>query len=216
MPLTTVQYITAAIIPILLAITLHEVAHGYVANYFGDPSAKMLGRLTLNPLKHIDLFGTIIVPAILLALGGFLFGWAKPIPVNPRNLKNPRYTMIWIAAAGPLMNGILAILWAVVLKSSFSFLSTQEVVFTFLKAMALIGVQMNLILMVINLVPIPPLDGSKILMGLLPGPLAYKLSLLEPYGFFIILGLLYFGVLSAILDPILSALLESLGKVFNF
>lgn len=215
MPLTTIQYIAAAIIPILLAITLHEVAHGYVANYFGDSTAKMLGRLTLNPIKHIDIFGTIIVPAILLALGGVLFGWAKPVPVNPRNLKNPRYNMVVVAAAGPLMNGLMAILWAAILKISLVFFANQTMVFEFLKAMAMIGIQMNLILMLVNLVPIPPLDGSKVVMGLLPGPMAYKFSRLEPYGFLIILVLLYFGILSAILVPILTILINGLGALFH-
>lgn len=216
MPLSTVQYVAAAIIPILFAITLHEVAHGYVANRFGDPTAKMLGRLSLNPLKHIDLVGTIIVPVILLMLGGFLFGWAKPVPVSSRNFKNPRVDMIWVAAAGPAANGVMALLWAAILKISILFFATQPQIFNLIKTMAAIGIQINLILMILNLVPIPPLDGSKILMGVIPGPAAYKLSLLEPYGFFIVLALLYFGVLSAILEPILNVLLKAMSGLFGF
>lgn len=216
MPLTTVQYIVAAIIPVLFAITVHEVAHGYVANYFGDSSAKMLGRLTLNPLKHIDLVGTIIVPIILLILGGVIFGWAKAVPVNPRNMKNPRYEMMAVAAAGPLSNGVMALIWAIFLKISMLFFVDQALVFSFFKTMAMIGIQINLVLMVLNLVPIPPLDGSKVLMGLLPGPTAYKFSLLEPYGFLIILGLLYFGILNAMLDPILSILFNAVTTLLDF
>jgi len=215
MPLTTIQYIAAAIIPVLFAITVHEVAHGFVANRFGDPSAKILGRLTLNPLKHIDLVGTILVPALLLALGGFIFGWAKPVPVNSRNMKNPRYDMIWVAAAGPVSNGIMALLWAAILKLALMFLITQPQFFVPIKTMAGIGIQINLILMVLNLVPIPPLDGSKILMGLLPGPAAYRLSLLEPYGFFIILALMYFGVLSVVLEPVLNLLFHAIIGLFG-
>ncbi|MES2204844.1 MAG: site-2 protease family protein [Pseudomonadota bacterium] len=216
MPLSTIQYIAAAIIPVLFAITLHEVAHGYVANRFGDPSAKILGRLTLNPLKHIDLVGTIIVPALLLTFGGFIFGWAKPVPVNDRNMKNPRIDMIWVAAAGPASNGIMALFWAAILKIVILFFATQPQIFIPIKTMAVIGIQINLVLMVLNLVPIPPLDGSKVLMGLIPGPAAYKLSLLEPYGFFIVLALVYFGVLSVILEPILNVLFQAIGGLFGF
>lgn len=216
MPLSTIQYIAAAIIPVLFAITLHEVAHGFVANRFGDPTAKMLGRLTLNPLKHLDLVGTIIVPALLLAFGGFIFGWAKPVPVNAGNMKNPRYDMIWVAAAGPAANGVMALCWAVILKLSILLLVGQPQIFVALKTMAQIGIQINLILMVLNLIPIPPLDGSKILMGVVPGPMAYRLSLLEPYGFFIVLALLYFGVLGAILAPILNILFQVISRLFGF
>lgn len=216
MPLSTIQYIAAAIIPVLFAITVHEVAHGYVANRFGDPSAKMLGRLTLNPIKHIDIVGTILVPALLLTFGGFLFGWAKPVPVNPQAMKNPRTHMIWVAAAGPAANGMMALFWAAILKMTIVFFATQPQIFIPIKTMAAIGIQINLVLMVLNLVPIPPLDGSKILMGVLPGPAAYKLSLLEPYGFFIVLALLYFGILSAILEPILTILFQMISGLFGF
>ncbi|MBP9725903.1 MAG: site-2 protease family protein [Gammaproteobacteria bacterium] len=216
MALSTIQYIAAAIIPVLFAITLHEVAHGFVANRLGDPSAKMLGRLTLNPLKHIDLVGTIIVPALLLAVGGFVFGWAKPVPVNSRNLKNPSHDMIWVAAAGPAANGVMALCWAAILKISILFFVEQPLVFVPIKTMAQIGIQINLILLALNLVPIPPLDGSKILMGLLPGPMAYRLSLLEPYGFFIVLALLYFGILGAVLEPVLNLLFRVISGLFGF
>lgn len=216
MPLTTIQYITAAIIPVLFAITVHEVAHGYVANRFGDPSAKILGRLTLNPLKHIDLVGTIFVPALLLTFGGIIFGWAKPVPVNAQNMRNPRVNMIWVAAAGPLSNGVMALCWAVVLKLCILFLINQPQLFIPIKTMAQIGVQINLILMILNFIPIPPLDGSKILMGILSGPAAYKLSLLEPYGFLILLALLYFGILDALLGPVLAILFQIISAIFGF
>ncbi len=215
MPLTTIQFIAAAIIPVLFAITLHEVAHGYVANYFGDSSAKMLGRLSLNPIKHIDVVGTIIVPAILLALGGFVFGWAKSVPVNPRNLKHARYNMMAVAAAGPLMNGVMALFWAAVLKITVQFFSDQTMCFAFIQSMSMIGVQINVVLMILNFLPIPPLDGSKIIMGLLPGPVAYKFSLLESYGFLLILVLLYFGILSAMLNPLISFFMSGLSWLFH-
>lgn len=215
MPLTTIQFIAAAIIPVLFAITLHEVAHGYVANYFGDSSAKMLGRLSLNPIKHIDVVGTIIVPAILLALGGFVFGWAKSVPVNPRNLKHARYNMMAVAAAGPLMNGVMALFWAAVLKITVQFFSDQTMCFAFIQSMSMIGVQINVVLMILNFLPIPPLDGSKIIMGLLPDPVAYKFSLLESYGFLLILILLYFGILSAMLNPLISFFMSGLSWLFH-
>lgn len=215
MPLSTIQYVAAAIIPVLFAITLHEVAHGFVANRCGDSSAKMLGRLTINPLKHIDLVGTIIVPSLLLTFGGFLFGWAKPVPVNPKNFKHPR-DMIWVAIAGPIANSLMAFAWAGILKLSMIFLSAQDFIFIPIKTMSIIGIQINLILMVLNLIPIPPLDGSKVLMEMLPGPVAYKYSLLEPYGFFIILALVYFGILNTILDPILNVLFYAITGLFGF
>ncbi len=188
-------------IPLLLAITLHEAAHGYVARMFGDRTAEMLGRITLNPLKHIDMVGPLIVPAITLAIGGFVFGWAKPVPVNTSALRNPKRDMIWVAAAGPLSNFIMAIGWAILLKVSDS---------SALDAIAQAGISWNVGLMVLNLLPILPLDGGRILAGLLPGPLSYKYSRLEPYGLYIVLGLSIAQLLGPILFPLYKIVFSAL------
>jgi Zn-dependent protease len=180
-------------IPFLLAITLHEAAHGYAAKQFGDRTAEMLGRITLNPIKHIDWIGTVLIPSLTLLIGGVFFGWAKPVPVNTRNLRNEKTDMIWVAAAGPAANLVMGIGWALVLKFSES---------TAIDAIARAGVLWNVGLMVLNLLPILPLDGGRILAGLLPGPLSYKFSRLEPYGLFIVLGLAVAGILGMILAPL--------------
>ncbi|HQR21326.1 MAG TPA: site-2 protease family protein [Burkholderiaceae bacterium] len=198
-----IQAITVYAIPVLLAITLHEAAHGYVARMFGDSTAYMLGRVTLNPLKHIDPVGTVIVPlAILLASkflagGGFLFGWAKPVPVNFANLRHPKRDMIWVAAAGPGINLLMAVGWAMFLK----LLVASGVEETFFIEMARVGVFVNIGLMALNLLPLPPLDGGRILVGLLPHNLAYALARVEPYGFFILIFLLATNTLGFFLQP---------------
>lgn len=200
-----IQTITVYALPVLFAITLHEAAHGYVARRFGDSTAYLAGRVTLNPLKHIDPVGTIAVPiAILLVskLGGgpgLLFGWAKPVPVSFGNLRRPKRDMIWVAAAGPGANLLMAILWAI-------FLSAQEwfgVNEVFFRAMAQAGIQINLILMALNLLPLPPLDGGRIAVGLLPHRLAYAYSRIEPYGMMILIVLLVSGALWFFLTPFL-------------
>jgi Zn-dependent protease len=191
-------------IPLLLAITLHEAAHGYAARKFGDRTAEMLGRISLNPMRHIDPIGTLLVPALTLVMGGFFFGWAKPVPVNFGNLRNPKTDMIWVSAAGPLANFIMAIGWAVVLKVVDS---------SAIDAIAAAGVSWNVGLMVLNLLPILPLDGGRIVTGLLPGPLAYKFSRLEPYGLFIVLGLAVVGVLGSIMSPLYKIVYQALGAL---
>ncbi|HVA54598.1 MAG TPA: site-2 protease family protein, partial [Gammaproteobacteria bacterium] len=154
--------------PVLFAITLHEVAHGWVARRFGDPTAQMLGRLTINPLKHIDPVGTIIVPVLLLVLHtGFLFGWAKPVPISPRNFKNPRRDMAIVAAAGPLSNLVMGIIWALVIRLGALLYPTLHWIEPLIY-MGLAGVLINVALMVFNLIPLPPLDGGRVLVGLLP------------------------------------------------
>ena len=191
-------------IPLLFAITLHEAAHGYAARVFGDRTAEMLGRISLNPIKHIDWVGTVAVPAMTLTIGGFFFGWAKPVPVNFNNLRNPKRDMIWVAAAGPAANLIMAIGWAIILKVSGS---------AAIDAIAQAGVGWNVALMVLNLLPILPLDGGRIVAGLLPGPLSYSYSRMEPYGMFIVLGLAIAGILGTILSPLYSITYRALGAL---
>ncbi len=200
----TLQNILIWAIPILFAVTLHEVAHGWVASKCGDKTALMLGRLTLNPLKHIDLMGTIVVPILCLVLGGFVFGWAKPVPVDYRNLKNPRRDMALVALAGPVSNILMAIFWAIITKIFLSSLqSGLQNGFAAQKIMVLMGVagiSINLMLAVLNLIPIPPLDGSRVVSSLLSRRLAMAYSAIEPYGFIILLLLIMTGSLSVILQ----------------
>ncbi len=196
--LNVVQRIAIWVLPVLFAITVHEVAHGWVARRLGDPTAQRLGRLTLNPLKHIDPVGTILVPGLLLLLGGFIFGWAKPVPVTWENLRHPKRDMALVAVAGPAANALMALVWAASIK-----LSTllPPAAATPLFYMGLAGVAINAMLMVLNLLPLPPLDGGRVLAGLLPGPWAWQFSRLEPYGFFILLALLATGVLGRLIGP---------------
>ncbi len=198
-----IQAITVYAIPVLLAITLHEAAHGYVARMFGDSTAYMLGRVTLNPIKHIDPVGTILVPLAIVLLSkfaggpGFLFGWAKPVPVNFGNLRHPKRDMIWVAAAGPGINLLMAIGWALALR----LMGASGVEETFFVEMARAGVFVNIGLMALNLLPLPPLDGGRILVGLLPHRLALALSRVEPYGFFILIFLLATNTIGFFLKP---------------
>lgn len=190
-------------LPLLFAITLHEAAHGYAARRFGDRTAEMLGRITLNPLKHIDPIGTIVMPLILFFAtnGGFMFGYAKPVPINSRNLKNPKHDMIWIALAGPASNFVQAFFWALVLTGMVAMGFYDD----FFVGMARMGVIVNLVLAILNLFPIPPLDGGRIAVGLLPYKPASMLARLEPFGFFIVIGLLLVGVLDRYwLSPLVS------------
>lgn len=210
-----VQKIIIWAIPVLFAITVHEVAHGWVALKLGDRTAQMLGRLTLNPFKHIDPIGTVLVPGILLLLGGFVFGWAKPVPVSYQNLHQPKRDMAWVAAAGPAANFIMAIIWAIVAKLGLMLIHADITLGQPMMFMGVAGVLINTMLMMLNLLPIPPLDGSRVLSSWLPGPMAYKFSRVEPYGFFILLGLLYFGILNLILWPLVSAMLGLLVSVFH-
>lgn len=199
-------------IPVLFAITVHEVAHGWVANKLGDGTAKMLGRLTLNPIKHIDPIGTIVVPLAMLILSGFAFGWAKPVPVNTRNLKKPRRDMAIVAIAGPLANVVMALFWVFFIKlaSTVSDVSIAKG----LVAMGSAGVTINLVLFVFNLFPIPPLDGSKVLAGFVPAAVSNLLDKIEPYGFFIVMGLLYFGVLDKVMQPVIGFFINNINSLF--
>lgn len=198
-----IQTITVYAIPLIFAITIHETAHGYVARMCGDPTAYMLGRLTLNPIKHIDPVGTILVPGALLimsaitGMSGIIFGWAKPVPINFRNLRNPKTDMIWVAAAGPGANLVQAILWAIILKILFIVGIDSD----FLEQMCLAGVSCNIVLMALNLIPIPPLDGGRIVTGLLPPGMAWQYSRIEPYGMYILFALILTGTLSFFMRP---------------
>ena len=212
---TLIQKIAIWAIPILFAITVHEVAHGWVANKLGDPTAKMLGRLTLNPIKHIDLVGTILVPAMLLYFGGFIFGWAKPVPITWRNLKRPKRDMIYVAVAGPMANLIMALIWAGVAKIGTMLAQADIAAGLAIFYMGVAGVMINLLLMVLNLIPIPPLDGGRVLSGLLPGRWSVKLDRIEPFGFFILLGLLVTGVLFAIMHPFIYGLRNIIFALFG-
>ncbi len=214
--LSTIQLIAVSLIPVLFAITLHEVAHGWMAYRLGDPTAKMLGRLTLNPLKHIDPFGTVVLPLIFIMLLGFGFGYAKPIPVTERNLRNPRRDMAWVAVAGPAANLLMAILWMVIGALGFALLNSGWEGARFLIYSGAIGGLINILLMVLNLIPIPPLDGSRVVSSLLPGPLAWKYSRLEPYGMFIVLALFLTGIWSKVFMPVVAAIYALLASVVGF
>jgi len=201
----SLETIVLWVVPVVFAITLHEAAHGYVAKLFGDRTAEMLGRITLNPLKHIDPVGTLLVPGALLMLAWinksppFVFGWAKPVPVNFGNLRNPKRDMIWVAAAGPGSNFLQALLWALLLVAAApgGLLPSDG-----LLEMADIGFKVNLVLMALNLLPLPPLDGGRVLAGLLPHGAANALARIEPYGLFILLALLALGLLDDLMRPL--------------
>ena len=212
MELSPIQYFTISIIPVLLAITVHEAAHGYAAKHFGDKTAYYLGRITLNPIKHIDPLGTVVIPGMLLLLSApFLFGWAKPVPVNFSNLNNPKKDMMWVALAGPASNLVMAIIWAIILglfKSS----GTSHALFVI--GMAQVGIMINLVLMLLNLLPIPPLDGGRMAVSLLPSPWSYKLASIERYGMFILIFLIVSGLLSAIFLPLLRFFQGTLIGIF--
>jgi Zn-dependent protease len=198
--LTLMQRIVVWVLPVIFAITVHEVAHGWVAKKYGDNTASLMGRLTLNPIKHVDLVGTIILPGILLLTGtGFIFGWAKPVPVDPRNFKNPLNDMAIVALAGPVSNLLMATGWALIARLGVTIGAQTEVISLPLIYTGIAGISINLALAMINLLPIPPLDGSRILTGILPRQLAWQYNRLERYGFIILLALLYTNVLGAIL-----------------
>lgn len=206
-----IAFLAIAAIPMIFAITLHEAAHGYVARHFGDPTAYQLGRISLNPVRHIDLVGTIIVPAATLLLGGILFGWAKPVPVDYSRLRHPRSDMRWVALAGPAANLIMAFGWGVLLKVG---LSTDNYFSVPLENMAYIGVNINLMFMALNLLPILPLDGGRVLFSLLPPATAQAFGKTEPYGIFILLLLIFVNVLGFWVYPIVGVFKQLISTVF--
>jgi len=210
-----IQTIAIAALPVIFAITLHEAAHGYAARHFGDPTAWQEGRITANPLKHIDLMGTIIVPIaiLLLSTGGILFGWAKPVPVNFGRLRQPKRDMLWVAAAGPAANLAMALFWGAVMKLAWllplNFFSLP------MARMAEIGMAVNIALMVLNLFPLPPLDGGRIAVSLLPQQAAWRYAQLERFGFPILLLLLFTGILSTVLSPVMNLVGGLIDLIFQ-
>lgn len=206
----SIQLLSAAVIPVLFAITLHEVSHGWVARRFGDHTAELLGRLTLNPIKHIDPVGSVAVPLVLTFLNLPPFGWARPVPVNARNLHKPKRDMVLVAAAGPASNLLMALLWAGAFAFALHLPTPQFGIRQFLLSMAQIGISFNVLLAVFNLLPIAPLDGGRVLRGLVPEALGRKLDAVEPYGLIIVLGLLSLGILGRLVLP----LVQSVSALF--
>lgn len=207
-----IQLIAIAAIPVLFAITLHEAAHGYVARHFGDMTAYQQGRISLNPMRHIDPVGTILLPLLTLAVGGILFGWAKPVPVNFGALRRPKQDMLWVALAGPASNLFMALCWGLIAKLAWMFPGSYFA--EPLLEMAQIGIKINVVLMVLNLLPMPPLDGGRIAVSLLPHRQAYQLSRIEPYGMFILIGLAITPVLGWILTPPVMLMLKFINFIF--
>lgn len=195
-----IQNLAVSALPVIFAITLHEAAHGYAARHFGDPTAWQAGRISLNPLRHIDLWGTIVIPIMILVFsnGGMLFGYAKPVPVDFNRLRHPKQDMLWVAGAGPASNLFMALAWGFAAKLSWflpQFFSLP------LARMAEVGIMVNSVLMVLNLIPLPPLDGGRIAVSLLPHRLAWKFARIEPWGFPILLILLFTGILGVVMYP---------------
>jgi Zn-dependent protease len=210
-----IQTVSVYAIPVIFAITLHEAAHGYAAKYFGDRTAYMMGRVTLNPFSHIHLIGTILLPLLLyFSTGGaLLFGYAKPVPVNFGNLRHPKRDMVWVALAGPASNLLQAIVWALLFVVYTDFGVTEK----FFLAMCKAGVLSNVVMFAFNLFPLPPLDGGRIVVGLLPWKQAYQFSRIEPYGFFIVMALAITGVVNHLwLDPVMSATFGLIELILKF
>ncbi len=216
--LTLLQRIAIWALPLIFAVTVHEAAHGWVADRLGDPTARQLGRITFNPIPHIDLVGTILVPILMLSLTGFLIGWAKPVPVSVARLHSPKRDMAIVAAAGPGVNLLMATAWSLVLLLAHQMMHSAAAVALPLMLMAVAGVFVNLVLMAINLLPVPPLDGGRIVTGLLPAAASQTFARIEPYGMIILIALLISGVVGMILAPLVYgavALLPGSNLVFG-
>ena len=208
-----IQTIALAAIPVLFAITLHEAAHGYVARHFGDMTAWQQGRISLNPIRHIDPVGTILLPILTLWMGGIMFGWAKPVPVNFSALRHPKKDMLWVALAGPASNIFMALCWALFAKIALAF--PENYYSAPLLEMAMIGIKINVVLMVLNLLPLPPLDGGRVAISMLPHRLAYRLAQIEPYGMFILIFLAFTPVLWWILRPFMNIMYYLIQLIFG-
>jgi Zn-dependent protease len=202
-----IQAIAVGAIPVLFAVTLHEVAHGWMARRHGDRTAEMLGRLSLNPIKHIDPVGTILVPILMLMFSPFIFGWAKPVPVAFRNLNNPKRDMVLVAIAGPLANIAMGVFWALIYKLTASTGLASSVGGEWLMRMAYIGIIINALLAAFNLLPIPPLDGGRVLRGLVSESVGHYLDRIEPFGLIILVVLLVSGVLQVLVGPVLAVVI---------
>lgn len=204
--LSAIQMLSLAVIPVLFAITLHEVAHGWTARLLGDPTAEDLGRLSLNPLKHLDPVGSVVLPLALTLLSLPAFGWAKPVPVRWSNLRHPRRDMVLVALAGPASNLLMAVFWALLWSQVVKLSMAGDLLGRWLIGMSKIGITFNVLLAVFNIIPIPPLDGGRVLRGALPESLGRRLESLEPYGLILTLGLLVLGVLGMVIGPLVSGL----------
>jgi len=214
MDIALIQSILVSALPVILAITVHEAAHGYAARHFGDPTAWQAGRISLNPLRHVDLIGTVVLPLFLfLVKSPFLFGWAKPVPVNFGRLRHPKADMLWVAAAGPAVNLLMALVWAGLNKVAL--LMPHNAYRQLLLDMSMAGIDVNLVLMVLNLFPLPPLDGGRIAVSLLPMPMAVTFSKLERWGFPILIVLLYTRVLDTILWPVVVVIKGLIDLLFQ-
>jgi len=214
--LSLVQKIVVWALPLLFAITGHEVAHGWVASKLGDQTARLSGRLTLNPIKHIDLMGTIIIPLLLLSMSNFVFGWAKPVPVDARNLRHPKRDMALVAIAGPCTNLLMAVAWALIGRIGIYFLSMHHPeIGRPLLYMGSAGIIINAVLGVLNLLPFPPLDGSRVLYSVLPGRIVWRIQRLEPMGFLVLMLLWVTGVLSYILTPPVMFVIQWITQIFG-
>ncbi len=208
-----IQTIALAAIPVLFAITLHEAAHGYVARHFGDMTAAREGRISLNPLRHIDPVGTVLLPLLTLWMGGILLGWAKPVPVNFAALRRPKQDMLWVAIAGPASNLAMALGWAFLYKLGLLF--PENYFADPMLGMAIWGIKINVVLMVLNLLPLPPLDGGRVAVSLLPHRQAFQLAKIEPYGMFILIFLAVTPVLGFILTPLIELMYKLLLLIFG-
>jgi Zn-dependent protease len=202
---SSIQLLSAAVIPVLFGIALHEAAHGWMARQFGDRTAELLGRITANPIKHIDPVGTVVVPLVLAFLSLPPFGWAKPVPVNARNLRQPKRDMLFVAAAGPASNFVMALFWAIALALALRIPVALPGLRQFLLSMSQIGITFNVLIAIFNLIPIPPLDGGRVLRGLVPEALGRKLDDVEPYGLILVMGLLALGILGRLVWPLVQA-----------